>query len=88
VGALTRFSRLRALPWLLLFEVARGVHAHVMETLSPADRRRVAQILRTSKGNPAHVTDRERADLKRIAGKLDLRALALNLGPRVMTRRK
>ena len=62
-----RFARLRAVPWLLLFEVARGVQSHVMETLSPADRRRVAEILRTSKGNPQKVTPRERKPSSRRA---------------------
>jgi len=83
-----RFARLRAVPWLLLFEVARGVQSHVMETLSPADRRRVAEILRTSKGNPQKVTPRERAELRRIAGKLDLKRLARDLVPAVARGRK
>jgi len=83
-----RFARLRAVPWLLLFEVARGVQSHVMETLSPADRRRVAEILRTSKGNPQKVTPRERAELRRIAGKLDLKRLARDLVPRVVAGRR
>jgi hypothetical protein len=88
VGALTKVARLRALPWLMLFEVARGVHSHVMDALSPAERRRVMQILRTSKGNPANVTPREREDLRRIAGKLDLKRLGQDLAPRVIAGRR
>ena len=80
--------RIRAIPWLLLFEVARGVHSHVMDTLSPAERRRVTQILRSSKGNPANVTPREREELKRLAGKLDLKRLGQDVAPRVIARRK
>ena len=48
----------------------------------------VAQILRRSKGNPANVTPRERQELRRLAGKLDLRRLGQDLAPRVLGRRK
>jgi hypothetical protein len=85
---LGRLARLRAVPWLLLFEVARGLHSHIMDALTPAERRRVAQILRRSKGNPANVTPRERQELRRLAGKLDLRRLGQDLAPRVLGRRK
>jgi hypothetical protein len=81
-------ARLRAVPWLLLFEIARGLHSHVMDALSPAERRRVAQILRKSHGNPANVTSREREELRRLAGKLDLKRLGRDLGPRVIAGRK
>jgi hypothetical protein len=79
----TRLTRVRAVPWLLLFEVARGVRSHVMDTLSPAERRRVAEILRSSRGNPAKITPRERAELRRLAGKLDFKRLAQDLAPRM-----
>jgi hypothetical protein len=80
-----RLGRIRAIPWLLLFEVARSVHSHVMDTLSPAERRRVADILRKSKGNPQNVTAREREELKRLAGKLDFKRLGGDLVPRVIS---
>jgi DNA-binding CsgD family transcriptional regulator len=76
------------MPWLLVFEIARGLHSHVMDTLSPTERRRVAQILRTSKGNPANVTPREREELRRLAGKLDLKRLGRDLAPRLVAGRK
>jgi DNA primase catalytic subunit len=85
VGAARRLARLRAIPWLLLFEVGRGVHSHVMDTLSPAERRRVAQILRSSRGNPTRVTARERDELRRLADKLDFKRLGRDLAPRVIT---
>ena len=84
MGALTRIGRLKALPWLLLFEIGRGVHSHVMDTLSPAERRRVAEILRSSKGNPSRVTPREREELRRLAGKLDFKRLGSDLVPRMV----
>jgi DNA primase catalytic subunit len=79
-----RLARLKAIPWLLLFEVGRGVHSHVMDTLSPAERRRVAEILRSSRGNPSRVSAREREELRRLAGKLDFKRLGRDLVPRVV----
>jgi hypothetical protein len=83
-AVLSRLARLRAIPWLLLFEIARGVHSHVMDTLSPAERRRVTQILRKSHGNPQNVTPKEREELRRIAGKLDFKRLGRDIAPRVI----
>jgi DNA primase catalytic subunit len=80
----SRLTRLRAIPWLLLFEVGRGLHSHVMDTLSPAERRRVAELLRKSHGNPQNITPREREELKRLAGKLDFKRLGRDLVPRVV----
>ena len=82
---MSRLTRLRAIPWLLLFEVARGVRSHVMDTLSPAERRRVTQILRSSRGNHTRVTAREREELRRMADKLDFKRLGRDLAPRVIT---
>jgi hypothetical protein len=79
-----RLARLRAVPWLLLFEVARGLQSHIMDTLTPAERRKVAEILRRSKGNPAKVSARDREELRRLAGKLDFKRLARDLAPRVV----
>jgi DNA primase catalytic subunit len=79
-----KLARLRAVPWLVLFEVGRGVHSHVMDTLSPAERRRVTEILRKSHGNPNRVTPREREELRRLGGKLDLKRLGRDLVPRVV----
>jgi hypothetical protein len=83
-----KLARLRAIPWLLVFEVARSVQSHIMDTLSPAERRRVTQILRKSKGNPQNVTPREREELRRMAGKLDLKRLGQDVAPRVLASRK
>ena len=81
---MSRLTRVRAVPWLLLFEVARGIRSHVLDTLSPAERRRVAEILRKSRGRPANVSARERDELRRLAGKLDFKRLAQDLAPRVV----
>ena len=82
---MAKLTRIRAIPWLLLFEAARTVHSHVTDTLSPADRRRVAEILRTSHGNPMKVTDRERQELRTIAGKLEFKRLGRDLVPHAVS---
>ena len=85
---MSRLARLRAVPWLLLFEVARGVQSHVMDTLSPRERRRVAEILRKSRGRPGNVTPAEREELRRLAGKLDLKRMGRDIAPKVIAGRR
>jgi hypothetical protein len=50
-----------------------------LASLTPKERRRVAEILRRSRGNPLNVTPAERAELRRLAGKLDLPSLGQDL---------
>lgn len=73
--------RLRALPWLALLEVARTGKQHLDRNLSPADRRRVAELARKSKGDPRRLSEREKNDLRRIARDLDLATFARDLAP-------
>ena len=65
-----KLGRLRAIPWLMVFETARAAHAHAMDKLTPRDRKRVADILRASHGNPMRVTPAQRGELRKIALKL------------------
>ena len=78
---MAKLTRMRAVPWLLVFEAARTARSHFNEVTTPADRRRVSEILRTSKGDPRHVTPRERDELRRIATRLELGRLARDLVP-------
>jgi hypothetical protein len=79
-----RLSRLRAIPWLLLFEAARLFHSQVMDSLSPKERRRVTEILKKSKGMPQNVTASEREELKAIAAKLDIKRFGRDMVPHVV----
>jgi len=74
-------TRLRALPWLALIDVARTGKQHLDRNLSAADRERVADIARRSKGDPRRISGRERQDLRRIARDLDLAGFARDLAP-------
>jgi hypothetical protein len=65
----------RAVPWLLVLDLAREGHAHWQEQLTPKERTRLLTLLRTSKGRPGALTPREQAELKALGQKLDLTAL-------------
>ena len=80
--------RFRTIPWLMLFEAARTMQSHLGEHLSPADRRRLADVVRRSKGDPRRVSSRERDDLRAIAGRLNLAALGRDLVPTIMRGRR
>ena len=80
--------RFRALPWLALLEVARTTKAHLDENLSEKDRRRVAAIAKRTKGDVRKLTEREKAELKRIARDLYVARLAREVGPAVAGMRR
>jgi hypothetical protein len=79
-------SRLRALPWAGLLQVGYLVGRRVSE-LSARDRERLGALLRDSKGIPGNLGQKERRELRKLVGKLDLvrigrDALPLLRGPR------
>lgn len=73
--------RLRMLPWLALLDVARTTKSHLDEHLSDKDRRTVSAIARRTKGDVRKLTERDKADLKRIARELNLALLARDMVP-------
>jgi hypothetical protein len=78
VPALARFRRV---PWLLVFELARVTWTHFSENVSERDRRRVAAILRRTKGDPRKLTMKEKLDLRNIGRRLNLAQLGRDLMP-------
>ncbi len=85
--AAPKVSSLKKVPWLLVFELARMTHGHVMDRTSPADRRKVMDLVRRSKGDPRKLSDRERDELRAIASKVDVKQLAGALSPSLMRHR-
>jgi hypothetical protein len=62
--------------WLLtLAEVAVLVKEH-LDRLDPKERQRLVEIVRSSKGRPANVSDRERAEIKAMVDKIGPAELA------------
>lgn len=88
IAPMPKLTRVRAVPWLLVFQAARAAQAHLLDVTTPADRRRVKEIVGRSKGDPRQVTQRDRDELQRIARNLDLRRLAGELAPLGMRHRR
>jgi hypothetical protein len=62
-GSMTRtLRRVRAVRWAALYETARMVYGHgrrMYRNLSPAERERLGQLLRKSRGKRSNLSDRE-----------------------------
>lgn len=65
----------KVLPWLLLLDLLRETHSHWQDQLTDKERRRLTELLRASKGRPSNLSDRQRREVRELAGKLDLLAL-------------
>ena len=74
-------ARFRRVPWLIVFELARVTWTHFSENVSERDRRRVAAILRRTKGDPRKLTMKEKLDLRAIGRRMNLGQLARDLVP-------
>ncbi|MDO9408442.1 hypothetical protein [Patulibacter sp.] len=65
----------RAVPWLLVLDLAREGHAHWQAQLTPKERSRMFELLKASKGRPSALGPKEQAELKALGTKLDVKAL-------------
>jgi hypothetical protein len=79
-----RLPARRAIPWLVLLEVLRAGKAH-WDELDPGDRRRLVVLLRKSKGRAGNLTQRERRELREIAGRLQLLRFGRNAATAAMS---
>ncbi|MGH2956386.1 MAG: hypothetical protein ACRDL6_05255 [Solirubrobacterales bacterium] len=62
--------------WLLAAaEVVVAVRDHVNTRLDEKERRRLVQIVRSSRGRPSNLDDRERAELQGLLGQIEPREL-------------
>jgi hypothetical protein len=82
-----RFAVRRAVPWLLVADVAREGHRHWTTQLSGRERRRLLELLKRSGGRPSTLTVRERRELERLVAQLDLRAFARHAATAVVAGR-
>jgi hypothetical protein len=78
---LAPLARFRRVPWLFVFELARVTWSHFSDNVSERDRKRVAAILRRTKGDPRRLTVKEKLDLRAIGRRLNLGELARELVP-------
>jgi hypothetical protein len=59
-------ARGRGVPWLALYESGRWIYGHgkrAWANLEPAERERLGQLLRKSKGRRSNLTTKERDEL-------------------------
>ena len=74
-------SRIKALPWLLLMELAWTLSQYWVR-LPKHDREELARLLKKSKGLPHNLTGKELAELRRIVVALDLKSAARQVAPK------
>ncbi len=63
----------------VILAVAEGlmaVHNHLNARLSERDRKRMVEIVRSSRGRPSNLSDRERRELQDLFAKVEPRVLA------------
>ncbi|MEA2353885.1 MAG: hypothetical protein QOD61_14 [Solirubrobacteraceae bacterium] len=78
--------RLRPAPWWILFELVTVAHAE-WRGLSATDRDKLSRLAIKSRGLPTNLTARERAEIKRILSKIDVKRVAKDMVPKVVRRR-
>jgi len=65
-------SRVKALPWLALLQ-ASVILGERWRALSDKDRARLTRLMRESRGRLGNLSVKERDELRRLVGKLDLK---------------
>jgi hypothetical protein len=67
--------------WLLAAaEVLVAIRNHLTDRLSEKDRRRLVAIVKSSRGRPSNLDDRERRELQQLLGKVEPRELLGTVG--------
>ena len=62
--------------WLLAAaEVVMAVRNHVTDRLTPRERNRIVEIVRSSHGRPSNLSNRERKELQGLLAKVEPRSL-------------
>lgn len=75
-GAAARGRWLVRGAWLLAAaEVLVAVRNHLTDRLSEKERRRLVEIVKSSRGRPSNLDDRERRELQQLLGKIEPREL-------------
>ena len=66
---------LRAIPWRLVLQIATLVVTRFRDDLPAAERRRLTQLVRKSKGDPRRLTAAERRQVLAVLKRLDVQRL-------------
>ena len=68
------------MPWVMVLQLAMTLRRH-WKYLTPAERTRLAALIKKSQGSPAKLTPAERADVRRLVRKLEPFAIARSVVP-------
>jgi len=77
---LSPVARVRALPWVVVFELAMTLRKH-WRRLEPGERRRLTELIKKSQGSPTKLSASERADVRRLVAKLEPATIARSVVP-------
>lgn len=73
-------TRVRTMPWLMVLELAYTLRKH-WKRLEPADRTKLADLLKKSQGRPNKLTAKERAEVRGLVAKLEPGQIARSVVP-------
>lgn len=73
-------SRVRAMPWVMVFELAVTLRRH-WKRLEPAERAELAALIKKSQGRPARLDAGERVRVRRLVAKLEPGQIARSVVP-------
>jgi hypothetical protein len=71
-------ERVKALPWALLLQLGT-VLGRRWRSLSAKDRARLTELTRESQGRLSNLSEKQRKELKKLVGKLDLKSTSREL---------
>ena len=80
-------DRAKELPWALLLQAGFAVGRRVGK-LSASERERLLELLRESGGRLSTLSEKQRKELRKLAGKLDLRGMGDDLRPLIRRARR
>ena len=73
-------SRVRAMPWVMVFELAVTLRRH-WRRLDPAERAELAALIKKSQGRPMRLDAAERLRVRRLVAKLEPAQIARSVVP-------
>jgi hypothetical protein len=73
-------TRVRAMPWIMVFELAITLRKH-WRRLDPKERTELADLIRKSQGRPARLDGAERKRVRALVAKLEPGQIARSVVP-------
>lgn len=73
-------SRIRAMPWIMVFELALTLRRH-WKRLEPDERAELAALIKKSQGRPSNLDAGERKAVRRLVAKLEPAKMARSVVP-------